>query len=331
MEMNNQACACPGLKLGHNKKPASPTTPSTTPTEGDAGTAKATEKKRTSAANQAAQSNNKIHRTRSKFKLTGHEPIKLDRLPASPQTLFKKEQLLSMLDEFARHMYDAITTNGIQVPPSIKIGLNSMGDIRVLGNHPDQGKIENLFSNNSSLALQLHQIAFTSRAQQLADLQPGFTNDFFKIPTDIQQITFVHLRAVKLSPFSMTIDQAGDSAKPTMEQQGQTTSLSLIHMVISRSKEISATPPDNSNQAVTTPMQDINTKDDPKPVTPVLTEPRNKAVHELINDAKAKPIEKDPKITLDDPVIPRAEQEEVHKKEKHHHVHKGKMRCVINR
>jgi hypothetical protein len=288
MEMNHQTRGCPGLKLGHNKKPTS--SPVTTPIANDKGDTEATAKKRGSSAAHVTESKNNSHHARHKFKLPGYQfqPTKLNRLPASPQTLFKQEQLLGMLEEFARHMYDAITTNGIHVPPIIKLSLNATGDIKVLGHHPDQGKIEALFGNDSNLATELHQIAFTSRVQQLAELQPGFKGDFFKFPAhSIQQISFVHMRAVRLSPFSMTIDQPGSSANPAAAHQGQTEMFSYMHLMITRSKGIAELPADTHHQAASTPKANDHTTT--------------------------------------------SDQAENHKRGKHHHVHKGKLRCVINK
>lgn len=329
MEMNHQTSGCPGLKLGHNKKAASSTV--TTPIAHDKGNTEATAKKRGSTSKQIAESKNNSHNARRKFKLPGYQfqATKLNRLPASPHTLFKKEQLLGMLEDFARHMYDAITTNDIHVPPSIKIGLNATGDIKVLGHHPDQGKIEALFGNNSPLNLQLHQIAFTSRVQQLADLQPGFKGDFFKFPAhSIQQISFVHMRAIKLSPFSMTIDQPGNTANPAVVHQGQTEVFSYFHMMITRTRGFTSLPSTTTQQAVPTPNTNDHTL--AKPEKPEQAKPWKAAIRPITTNQEHMHKEKDSEVTLDAPNKPIANQAEHHKRGKPHHVHKGRLRCIIN-
>jgi len=268
---------------------------------------------------------------RGTFKLPGYEPTKLDRLPAAPQTLFQKEQLLGMLDDFSKHMYDAILGNGISVPPSITLGLNSMADINLLGSHPNQAKIEGLFGNNSPLALQFHQIAFTSRLQQLASLQPGFRNDFFQYPTNsIQQITFVQMRSVALAPFNMTIDQPGTHTNPALDSQSQNGALDLFHLVISRSKDISDLSSTSNSQAPSKPAENIYTIDDPAPPNTAQPESPSWGKHRPVTDNKTTPIPEDHKFTIDVPAPPKMAQPEPHNEQKHHHVHKGKMRCVIN-
>ena len=293
MEMSNQACQCQGHKLGHNKTRTSTTTETPAPTQHDANNTAATGQNRIMVSNYAPRPIHSNNTMPGYFRLPDYEPTKLDSLPAAPQTLFQKEQLLGMLDDFSKHMYDVILQNGISVPPSIDLGLNSMGDISLLGNHPDQSKIESLFGNNSSLALQFHQIAFTSRIQQLASLQPGFRGDFFQFPTNsIQQITFVHLRAVELKPFHMTIDQPEAISDTSLDKQIPRGEVFPFHLIISRA---GATPVSSSvtdNQAPSKPEENI--------------------------------------YTIDAPAPPKTVQPEPHKVEKHHHVHKGKMRCVIN-
>ena len=332
MEMSNQTSQCPGLKLGHHKTRSSSATSSaaTTSPQSNAGNTAGTAEKRVifGYATKTAYSNDNMRGT---FKLPGYEPTKLERLPAAPQTLFQKEQLLGMLDDFSKHMYDAILQNGISVPPSINLGLNSMGDINLLGSHPDQSKIESLFGNNSPLALQFHQIAFTSRLQQLASQQPGFRGDFFQYPTNsIQQITFVHMRAVALNPFNMTIDQPESLTNPALDTQAQNGALNLFHLMISRSKDISALSPATDNQAPSKPEENLYTIDKPAPPNTARPDLHKGRKYHLETDIQPPSKPEENIYTIDDPVPPKTAQEEYHTEAKHHHVHKGKMRCIIN-
>ncbi|MDH5182958.1 MAG: hypothetical protein OEX12_03625 [Gammaproteobacteria bacterium] len=290
MELSNQASQCPGLKLGHKKTHTSTATPhKSTNIVGTAGT----EQKRIIKANYTS---NNIHSSNTMpgyFRLPEYEPTRLQLLPAAPQTLFQKEQLQAMLDDFSKHMHEAIVQNQIQLPPSIELSLNSMGNINVLGNHPDQPTIANLFTNNSPLELQFHQIAFTSRLQQLANLQPGFKGEFFKYPNhSIEQITFVHLRAVELKPFHMTIGQPKDLIDPALDKQIPRGEFPPFHLVISKRETSPALSPVADNPVPSKPEENIYTIDDPKP--------------------------------------PRTVQPEPHKEEKSHHRHKGKLKCIIN-
>jgi len=331
MEMSNQSCQCPGLQLGHNKTRTATAAPAPTQHDSSNNTA-GTGQNRIIKANyipRAAYSNDKMRGT---FKLPGYEPTKLERLPAAPQTLFQKEQLLGMLDDFSKHMYDAILQNGIHVPPSIDLGLNSMGDISVLGNHPDQLKIENLFSNNSPLAMQFQQIAFTSRLQQLAKLQPGFRGDFFQYPTNsIQQITFVHMRAVALAPFSMTIGQPDNLAAPALDKQIPRAEHLPFHLIVSRSGATPASSSAGDNQAPSKPEGDLYAINDPAPPTAVQAEAHKGEKHHPVTDHQAPSKPEGDLFTIDDPAPPSTVQAEPHLVENHHHVHEGKMRCVINR
>lgn len=287
--MSNQANQCPGLKLGHNK-----TRTTTVPaSQRDASNISTSGQKRITISNYTAKAIHSNTTMPGYFRLPEYEPTRLERLPAAPQTMFQKEQLLGMLDDFSKHMHDAILQNGIHVPPSIELGLNAMGDISVLGNHPDQLKIGNLFNNNSPLEFKFQQIAFTSRVQQLANLQPGFRGDFFNYPShSIEQITFVHMRAVELKPFQMTIGQAENLTIPTLDKQIPRGEVQPIHLVISRPTAIPATPSARDNKNHSIPDEHRLTIDDSAPHTSVKSEPD--------------------------------------KEEKRHHVHKGKLRCIIN-
>jgi hypothetical protein len=340
MEMSNHTCGCQGSKLGHHKTRTSSASSGSSATSASAATTTSTQ---SNAANTTATRQNRIivhnyaraaytnDNMRGTFKLPGYESTKLERLPAAPQTLFQKEQLLGMLDDFSKHMYDAILQNGISVPPSINLGLNSMGDINLLGTHPDQAKIESLFGDNSPLALQFHQIAFTSRIQQLANMQPGFRGDFFKYPTNsIQQITFVHMRAVDLKPFQMTIDQPETTANPALDNQAQNGAINLFHLIISRSKDISALSSATDNQAPSKPEGNLYTIDEPAPPKTAQPEPRKEERHQAVTGNRDHSIPEEHRFTIDDPVPPKTAQAESHSVHKHHHVHKGKMRCVIN-
>jgi hypothetical protein len=332
METSNQACPCRGHKLGHHKTHHTSTNAASaaTSTQSNATNTAGTEQKRIIVHNyaRAAYTDDNMRGT---FKLPGYEPTKLERLPASPQTLFKKEQLLGMLDEFSKHMYDAILGNGISVPPSITLGMNGMGDISLLGSHPDQSKIEGLFGNNSPLAMQFHQIAFTSRLQQLAAMQPGFKGDFFQYPTNsIQQITFVHMRAATLPPFSMTIDQPENGTNPALDNQAQNGALDLFHIVISSSKDLAALSSAADSQAQPKPKENIYTINDPAPPEHARPVPRKVERHQAVAGRRDHSIPEEHRFTIDDPAPPNPPQPEHHKVEKHHHVHRGKMRCVIN-
>lgn len=316
MEMSNKACQCPGLQLGHTKSRTSVPSPTSVPSSHEPAGTDNTAKKRIVYNMQPARPSSSNKNMRGTFKLPGYEPTRLNRLPASPQTLFKKEQLLAMLDDFSKHMYDAILQNGIHVPPSITLGLNGMGDIHLIGSHPDQTGIESLFANNSILSQQFHQIAFTSRLQQLANLQPGFSNDFFKASGDsLAQIMLVQMRSISLSPFSMTIDQASNTpdAASAVNTGG---AASLFQMIISKSKDIPDLSSSNDKPVADSSKDTLPKINDPAP--PVTDEP----VLLTINDPAPPPGQKAA------PEIPA--HGKPHASEHHGHEHQAKLRCAIN-
>ncbi len=327
MEMNNHHCHCHGQKRGHQK-----TGTTTTPTPHDNRNTATSRQRQVTAPNQAFRPTRSMS-AGGTFRMADYEAIKIDRLPAAPQTLFKQEQLLGMLEDFARHMHEALMQNDIQVAPSIKLGLNTGGDIRVLGHHPDKGKIESLFNSQSNLTQQFHQIAFTSRLQQLDGLQSDFRGDFFKYPAhSIQQISFVHLRAVRLQPFSMTLEQPGNSASPNpaVDKRLHDVSLNYFHMMISRTNALSAPAPTPQQTASNTP---VNNPSIEEPATDKSAQavPAKDEAHLDETDKKAKrTIAEDHKNRKDDRFPPGLAIAEQQRGDNPHHVHKGKLRCVIN-
>lgn len=255
MKMSNQACQCPGLKIGHQKK--------TIPPHYNPKNTEEADNKKIIKPNYVGKPNHSEKSMHGFFRLPDYEPTKLQSLPATQQNLFRREELLGMLEDFSKQMHQAINQNRIQVPPSIELGLNHMGSIFAEGGHPQQWKIEKLFNITPLLEEKFHQIAFTSRVQQLADLQPSFRGEFFKLsPHSGQQITLVHMRAIELQPF---------------------------RLVISRMDEPSTAVNDKQHKAE--PSGQRPTKNRPEASPPVHTEPH---------------------------------------KEERRHVHKGKLKCIIN-
>lgn len=255
MKMSNQACQCPGLKLGQQKKTIAPHyNPRNT---------EATDNKKIIKANYVDKPNHSGKSMHGFFRLPDYEPTKLQSLPTTQQNLFRREELLGMLEDFSKQMHQAINQNSIQLPPSIELGLNPMGNIFAEDGHPEQWKIEKLFNITPLLEEKFHQIAFTSRAQQLADLQPSFRGEFFKLsPHNDKQITLVHMRAIELQPF---------------------------RLVISRMDEPSTAVNDKLHQAEPVGQKPITDK-------PETTPPIHKDEH----------------------------------KEERRHVHKGRLKCIIN-
>ncbi|MBD3671206.1 MAG: hypothetical protein HUJ29_10565 [Gammaproteobacteria bacterium] len=295
MEMSNQAATqCPGRKLGHQKnRNSSVTVPVATPTPKPGKGSSSVGPERIVVHDYTSASPYKNENMRGNFKLPGYEPTRLERLPSSPQTLFQKEQLLGMLEDFSKHMYDGLFQNGLSVPPSIELGLNSMGDINVFGNHPNQSQIGSLFANNSPLAQKFHEIAFTSRVQQLAQLQPGFRDEFFAYPShSIQQISFVQIRAVELKPFRMTIDSAQATPDTAIDKPVPKGNPMPFHLLNTWLEDFPTLIPEKDKQ------------------DPIKLEEQKLAKEEVETH--------------------RANAREDEKDEKRGHVHKGKLRCIIN-
>ena len=141
--------------------------------------------------------------------------------------------------------------------------------------------------------MKFYEIAFTSRLQQLVDLQPGFKGEFFKFPNhSIEQITFVHMRAVELKPFRMSIDQPDESTAPVLDKHIARGEFPPFHLLISRPEGIPALSPAEDKHLPSKPQENTYTIDKPEPPRTFLPEP-----------------EED---------------------EKRLHVHKGKLRCIIN-
>ena len=208
--MNNQACQCPGLKLGHQKTTMVP--------HNNPRTTEGADTNRIVKANYVGKTNHSQATRNGFFRLPDYEPSRLERLPTTQQQMFDPKQLTGMLDDFSRQMNIAIENSRIQIPPSIQLGLNPMGNILVEGNHPMQMKIEQLFNITPLLEKKFHEIAFTSRVQQLADLQANFKSDFFQLaPHSAKQITLVQMRSVELKPFRLVIERADTSAIETRD------------------------------------------------------------------------------------------------------------------
>lgn len=304
MKMSNQPGQCPGLKLGHQKKTIPPHyNPQTT-------TAEATDNKRIIKTNYVGSPNHTKTTMGGYFRLPEYEPSRLERLPATQQNLFRPEQLTAMLEDFSRNMYEAIEKNHIQVPPGIELGLNSMGNIFADESHPMQMKIEQLFNITPLLEQKFHQIAFTSRVQQLADLQPSFRGEFFKLaPQSVKQITLVQMRSVELKPFRLFIERA-DPATPVSGGKPLQPESAEQRFNIDRPKP----PTDKQHQAIIpTPFRLIIAR--PEETTAPTDDDlhANEAAHRSGKDKLASP----PIKEIEPP------------EEERRHVHKGRLRCII--